>query len=92
MTAPTLPAMTPDQIEILRKHAREHGSWVRPEDEFQWFVDQLVAARDAQWAARLDAAVRDEREACAKVCDQYAQIWCHQSATLRDAIRARTKA
>jgi len=40
------------------EHPEHHWKWTKM--ELDW-----IAARDAQWQARLDAAVVEEREACA---------------------------
>jgi len=42
-----------------------------------------------EWQARLEAAVAAEREACAKVVENYAGAWDDQGYALSQAIRAR---
>ena len=58
MTAPTLPAMSEDELIELWQASDPHGPSAN-----ERFACAIIAARDAQWAARLDAAVRDERDA-----------------------------
>lgn len=65
MTAPTLPAMTDIECEDLIGWAdgRWHDSEYRIDArDLMNFVRHVASERDAQWAARLDAAVRDERQ------------------------------
>ena len=89
----TLPAMTPEQI---REIALAAGC---TEDDDGALVSALVigavSARDAQWAAAVDAAVMQERAECAKLVetqsangDYGVENWFHY---LADRIRARTK-
>ena len=48
----------------------------------------IEAARDAQWQARLDAAVKEEREACAEFVDKHGHP--NDWPRLGRAIRTRT--
>lgn len=94
MSAPTLPAMTDEQIEQCSSYSHNRYAFARA----------IIAARDAQWAARLDAAVRAEREMCAHYCERVAVAFESQGKprdgdlygrAIREAartIRARTKA
>ena len=50
-------------MKPVTAHDHPEHHWVWTEMELSW-----IAERDAQWQARLDAAVAAERERCAKVC------------------------
>ena len=78
----------------LRGHYDEPGSTPQELERFARLVYEATF-RDANIAASktiLDAAVLEEREACAKVCDGYADNKSHPmnfSINCADAIRAR---
>ena len=51
--------------------------------------DEIIKMLEVEWRDRLKAAVLDEREACAKVCEDSVE---YAGDTLAEAIRARGQA
>ena len=87
----TLPAMSDEQIRAIFKQCERAGGYLDVQD----VARALIAARDAQWQAAVDAAVMQERDKCAKLVetqsangDYGVENWFHY---LADRIRARTK-
>ncbi len=56
------------------------------EPGFRNIARAIEVARDAQWQARLDAALKEEREACAKLCEEE---FSSGAIVIADIIRAR---
>ena len=55
-------------------------------------IKPYIAAIEAEYKAQIEAAVLEEREACAKVADHYSMHDQDTSADIAEAIRARGQA
>ena len=54
--------------------------------------EDIIEMLEAEWRDRLKAAVLAEREACAKLADEWAVNWPHPAKTIALDIRARGQA
>ena len=84
----TLPAMSDEQIRTIFRQCERAGGYLDVQD----VARAIIAARDAQWQAAVDAAVMAETERCAVAADEFltrgrSPFGKH----VADHIRARTK-
>ena len=63
--------------------------WVDPDVEVTEAAQQVLKAMEAYIVNMVQIAVREEREACAKVCEELGYYVRHGGWTCADAIRAR---
>jgi hypothetical protein len=81
------------QDEIIEMAIQGHAS---TRDAIRWAINQerermTVVAMDAAEKA-VDVAIKLEREACAKIADEWAVGWPHPSQVIAERIRARGQA
>ena len=72
----------PDYTEIFR--ISRDGIWAHPDSPINETAKKVIEALDSYIKELVQKAVEAEREACAKVCDEYAQ-----ARYAAEAIRAR---
>ena len=80
------------QDEIIEMAIQGHAS---TRDAIRWAINQerermTVVAMDAAEKA-VDVAIKLEREACAKIADEWAVGWPHPSQVIAERIRERGK-
>lgn len=74
--------MTQDEIIDMARDTASHGTHANGETIYTFYLEQLEAF------AKLVA--EKEREACAKIADEWAVGWPHPSQVIAERIRERT--
>jgi hypothetical protein len=74
--------MDNDKTEVMR--ISREGVWVNPDMQVDETAKAVLDALDYQVKVLVQRAVEDEREACAKVCDDWSEAaGVHLAATIR---------
>ena len=76
--------------EIILSHLQRAEGAAEVTLPIDFFRDLLYQAMPRTWQDLIDEAVKAEREACAKIADEWAVGWPHPSQSIAEWIRKRT--
>ena len=83
----TITFLSSGHIELMR--LSRDGIWVNPDVPVDELAQKVLEILDKNIKVLVQRAVEDEREACAKVCDKWAQYGVPAIAAAAAEIRAR---